>query len=404
MIPIDPAPPGAGQSIDLSRAIVNLPWMAGVGALVLAALLLLLYVYRKRLYIFEWSVGWLLLATALFLLSRSIASARASAAVTGIAQFLIICGGLLFVVSVDSFRQRPRVHRVYFVGLLPLLIWFALAPIALGTWSALVPGHLVAAGALVAAGVGYLALFRQTKLLGAGVLGVTFLLIAVLNVWLSLAFSGVSASSSLQLLAGMALLYILAGFGMHLMVFEDMTYELRRANRGLEAAQAELRQLVITDALTGCYNRRFFDEVIGHEVERRRRYRLPLSVLFVDIDRFKVVNDSLGHEAGDRLLQHVATFLLRNIREADYVFRWGGDEFLALISCTEGEAARKAIELQAGFAATPEIAGLPPGVGLSVGCSEFPEEVVDPIQVVRLADERMYRDKTRDKQPLGSGL
>jgi diguanylate cyclase (GGDEF)-like protein len=404
MISLDPAPAAAAQSIDLSRATVNLPWMAGVGALVLAALFLLLYAYRRRLYISEWMLGWLCLAAALFLLSRDFASARATDAAIGVAQFLVICGGLLFVVSVDSFRQRPHVHRLYFVGLLPLFIWFTLAPIALGSWSALVPGHLIAAGVLAAAGVGYLALVRQTKLLGAGVVGASFLLVAALNVWLSLAFSGLSASSSMQLLAGMALLYILAGFGMHLMVFEDMTYELRGANRHLESAQADLRQLVITDPLTGCYNRRFFHEVIGREVQRRRRYRMPLSVLFVDVDRLKVVNDSLGHEAGDRLLQLVATFLLRNIREADYVFRWGGDEFLALISCTEREAVRKAIELQARFARTPEIAGLPPGVGLSVGCSEFQENVDDPMRVVRQADERMYGDKTREKQTLRSGL
>jgi hypothetical protein len=223
MISLDPAPAAAAQSIDLSRATVNLPWMAGVGALVLAALFLLLYAYRRRLYISEWMLGWLCLAAALFLLSRDFASARATDAAIGVAQFLVICGGLLFVVSVDSFRQRPHVHRLYFVGLLPLFIWFALAPIALGSWSALVPGHLIAAGVLAAAGVGYLALVRQTKLLGAGVVGASFLLVAALNVWLSLAFSGLSASSSMQLLAGMALLYILAGFGMHLMVFEDMT-------------------------------------------------------------------------------------------------------------------------------------------------------------------------------------
>ena len=83
---------------------------------------------------------------------------------------------------------------------------------------------------------------------------------------------------------------------MQLMTFEDMTYELRVTNRRLESAQGELRQLVITDALTGCRNRRFFDEVIGRELQRHRRYGIPLSLLFIDIDRFKVINDTLGHE------------------------------------------------------------------------------------------------------------
>ena len=96
--------------------------------------------------------------------------------------------------------------------------------------------------------------------------------------------------------------------------------------------------MVITDPLTGCRNRRFFDEIIGRELQRHRRYGIPMSLLFVDVDRFKAINDTLGHDAGDRVLREVAAFLLSNIREADYVFRWGGDEFLVLLSCEEDEA------------------------------------------------------------------
>lgn len=390
-----PAAAPAASSLDLSRATVNLPWTAGVASLVLASLLLLLYVFRARMYVLQWTVGWLFLASALFILSRDGASPRLADVLTGLAQFLIVCGGLFFVLSVDNFRQRPRVYKVYFLGLLPLLIWFTLAPAALGAWSALVPGHLIIAGVLAAAGAGYLALLRHTKLLGAGVISVTLLLAAAAHVWLSLSFAGLVSSSTLQLLAVMALLYIIAGFGMHLLVFEDMTYELRRTNRRLEAAQSDLRQLVITDALTGCYNRRFFHEIVRHELQRHRRYDSPLSVLFADVDRFKAVNDSLGHEAGDRLLQQVAAFLLKNIREADYVFRWGGDEFLALLTCTEEDARSRGLDLQKRFPATPEARALPPGVGLSIGCAEFRSNVDDPMQTVRLADERMYLDKER---------
>jgi diguanylate cyclase (GGDEF)-like protein len=383
------------SSLDLSRAVVNLPWAAGVASLVLASLLLLLYVYRSRLYVLEWMAGWLFFAAALFILSQDVASPRLADVLTGLAQFLIVCGVLFFVLSVDNFRQRSRVRKFHFLGMLPLFIWFTLAPAALGAWSALVPGHLVIAGVLAAAGAGYLALLRRTKLLGAGVIGTTLALAAVAHVWLSLSLAGLLSASALQLLSVLALLYLIAGFGMHLMVFEDMTYELRGTNRRLEAAQSELRQLVITDSLTGCYNRRFFHEIVGHEVQRHRRYGSPLSVLFVDVDRFKAVNDSLGHEAGDRLLQQVATFLLKNIREADYVFRWGGDEFLGLLTCTEEDARRRGLDLQQRFPATPEARALPPGVGLSVGCAEFTADTDDPMRIVRLADERMYRDKER---------
>ena len=145
------------------------------------------------------------------------------------------------------------------------------------------------------------------------------------------------------------MLYLLAALGMQLMTFEDMTLELRRTNRRLEAAQSKLRRMVITDPLTGCRNRRFFEEIIGRELQRHRRYGIPMSVLFVDVDRFKAVNDTLGHDAGDRVLREVAAFLLSNIREADYVFRWGGDEFLILLSCGEEEARRRGTALQSRF-------------------------------------------------------
>ena len=245
--------------------------------------------------------------------------------------------------------------------------------------------------------MGYLSLLRRTRLLGAGLVGITFILVAVSNVWLTASASRLSTGFSIQVFAVTALLYIFAGLGMHLMVFEDMTYELRRTNRRLESAQGELRRLVITDVLTGCYNRRHFEEVIGHEIERHKKYRIPLSLVFVDIDRFKAVNDSLGHEAGDHVLKHVAGFLTQHVRGADYVFRWGGDEFLILITCGEEEAEKKGLELQQQFAASAQSARLPPGVGLSVGCVEMPAGEHDVMELVKTADARMYRDKARTR-------
>jgi diguanylate cyclase (GGDEF)-like protein len=128
-------------------------------------------------------------------------------------------------------------------------------------------------------------------------------------------------------------------------------------------------------------------------VQRHRRYDIPLSMLFIDVDRFKAINDTLGHEAGDRVLQQVAAFLVRHVREADYVFRWGGDEFLILISCQEEEAVRKGEDLQKAFAASEQAAALPPGVGLSIGCAEVPADVDDVHALVKVADERMYVNK-----------
>ena len=132
---------------------------------------------------------------------------------------------------------------------------------------------------------------------------------------------------------------------------------------------------------------------MDRELQRHARFRLPLSLLFIDINRFKQINDTLGHEAGDRVLQYVARFLRRHIREADYIFRWGGDEFLVLITCSGDEAARKAAALKAAFDAAPEAVNLPPGIGLSVGFTDVPPNTNDLTPLVGEADRRMYEDK-----------
>ena len=178
------------------------------------------------------------------------------------------------------------------------------------------------------------------------------------------------------------------------MAFEDMTYELRRTNRRLETAQSDLRQLVITDALTGTRNRRFFDEVIGRELQRHRRYRTPLSIVFIDIDRFKAINDTLGHETGDRVLRDVAVVPAaqhprgrlrvplgrRRVPGADLVRR-------------ARSAAARPRRCRSAFAASPQLADLPPGVGLSIGCVEVPPDTDDILPLIQAADERMYVDK-----------
>ncbi len=366
--------------------------LSGIAALIITGLLLLLYIHRRRLYIVYWMAGWLILAPTTFLGAFTYPRPWFGYLAYGVSQFLGIISGLAFVLSADAYRTRPQLRRSYAFVLLPVLIWFALAPLALGPSAAFAPGHLMIAGALIAAGLAYLALVRQTGMLGAAVVGTMLLAKGAANVWIALAVQQPD-SLSVTHIAFLSLAFnLIMALGMQLMTFEDMTYELRATNRRLESAQWELRQLVTTDALTGCRNRRFFDQIINREVQRHRRYRIPLSMVFVDVDRFKIINDTQGHEAGDRVLQQVAAFLARNVREADYVFRWGGDEFLILISCTEEEALLKARDLQEAFAAT-ETGSLPAGVGLSVGCAEVPSDAVDIIALVKIADERMYENK-----------
>lgn len=371
--------------------------VAAVGAAVIATLLLVLYVYRRRAFILQWTVSWLALAASLLVVGESFASEVTGRVMLGLAQLLGVIAALLLVLAADSYRRRAAVPRTFLWILLPLSIWFGLAPLVFGSRAVIVPGYLLSAAALVAAAIAYLALLRTALLLGAGVVGVALLLLAGSYGWIALSAAQSAANNELALgvIVTNAVVYAFAALGMHLMVFEDMTYELRRANRHLATAQQELRHLVITDPLTGCHNRRFFEEVVRRELQRHRRYNVPLSLLFIDVDRFKAINDTLGHEEGDRVLRQVAQFLRRSIRGADYLFRWGGDEFLILISCAYQEAMQKGMQLKTSFDTAPEAALLPDGVGLSVGCTEVPPGADDIMPFVRQADERMYRDKKR---------
>ena len=378
---------------NLSTTQIDPRTLGGIATLLVAALLCLLYVYRRRTYIVCWVAGWIVTALSMLLAAHRFVSIKAGYAAYGISQFLAIVGALGFVLAADAYRARPRVMRSYAFVLLPVFMWFSLAPLVLHTAAAFGPGHLLIAGALSAAGVGHLRVLRQTRLLGALVVGITFLTIAATHLWVLMGTHVIQETTRLTYIdVG---LYLVAALGMQLMAFEDMTYELRATNTRLEAAQNELRQMVTTDGLTGCRNRRYFDDVIDREVQRHRRYHIPLSLVFVDIDRFKVINDTLGHDEGDRVLQRVATFLLRNVREVDYVFRWGGDEFLILMSCREAEALRRATTLQSAFEASPDADGLPSGVGLSVGCAEIGPQDDDIARLIKSADERMYADKRR---------
>lgn len=158
---------------------------------------------------------------------------------------------------------------------------------------------------------------------------------------------------------------------------------------------AELTQKAHYDQLTGLVNRRFMDELLVNEIERCRRYRSPMTVLLLDIDHFKSINDTFGHDAGDRVLETVASRLKGTVRSVDSVARWGGEEFIVMVAETDlssalvvGENIRKTVERGEYALNRP--------VTVSVGVSEFKkDDTVDSL--LKRADVALYRAKERGR-------
>ncbi|GAA4407154.1 sensor domain-containing diguanylate cyclase [Quisquiliibacterium transsilvanicum] len=164
----------------------------------------------------------------------------------------------------------------------------------------------------------------------------------------------------------------------------------------IEVLQAQLKDQAERDPLTGLYNRRYLSDAMGRELARMAREGKPLSVMLIDIDHFKAINDSHGHPAGDACLVRLGGLLRENIRESDIVCRWGGEEFLIALptmsSRTAGERAewyRAAFERQV----APWGDALPRPT-LSIGIAGFPEDGRTAEELVAAADARLYRAKT----------
>ena len=371
--------------------------ISAVAAAIVCLLLLLQYAHRRAPFILLWAAGWLLIVPTLLVVARSYDSPAVGRAAVGLSQFLELCTATLYFWSGDVYRQTGYTTRRAVNALAGAASYFLLSPLVFGVGAVLIPGYLVTAATLAAAGSMYAAVLIERRMIGAGVVAFVMFGLAISHLAsASVEYRMIEAGQfSFEILMVNVVLNACGAIGVHLFIFEDMTYELRATNRRLEAARAELLQASITDPLTGCHNRRFLDQVMDHELQRHERFRLPLSLLFIDVDKFKAVNDSRGHDAGDRVLRYVARFLKRHIREADYVFRWGGDEFLVLITCTGDEALRKAAALKLAFETVPEAVDRPPGIGLSVGCVEVPQGATDLAPLVAEADARMYQDKQR---------
>ncbi|MBI3183793.1 MAG: diguanylate cyclase [Myxococcales bacterium] len=169
----------------------------------------------------------------------------------------------------------------------------------------------------------------------------------------------------------------------------------RRQIDELIAQADELHLLSVTDGLTQLANHRHFQERLRDEFRRAQRYDDPLSLLLLDLDYFKSVNDELGHKAGDQVLREVASSLRRSVRETDLVARYGGEEFAVLLPKTQLPGALTVAERVSVDVASLRLG--PSGslrVTVSLGVSGYPgRAIVSSDQLFRAADDALYRAK-----------
>jgi len=163
----------------------------------------------------------------------------------------------------------------------------------------------------------------------------------------------------------------------------------------------ETERSAVTDSLTGLYNRRFFRSTFEREVRRGHRYGVMLSLIMLDLDGFKQVNDEYGHLFGDLVLRRVAKLVRRAIRESDTASRYGGEEFAIILPETDrlgsyAVAERIRCRIESAFAQRPT-GGRPVTMTVSGGIAAYPEDGIDLTEMLLRADEALYRAKALGK-------
>ena len=191
----------------------------------------------------------------------------------------------------------------------------------------------------------------------------------------------------------------------------DAAYRaLRESQQQLQQSNFELQRLTNTDGLTGIANRRYFDDYLSAEWRRAKREQLQLSMLIIDVDNFKLYNDSYGHVAGDDALKQIArTIESGTMRPADMSARFGGEEFAVILPATDAQGALASAQKICADIESLHLAHagsvISEWMTVSIGAATLvPQQNEEPIQLIKLADQCLYRAKQAGKNRVVSDL
>ncbi len=188
---------------------------------------------------------------------------------------------------------------------------------------------------------------------------------------------------------------VLIAYSIYRVNMESVKQERDRLEREVAARTEEIKRLSNTDPLTGLYSRRYLEEQMGVEFKRAIRYNHSLSMLLVDLDHFKKINDTLGHLAGDKVLSEVGRRLGKAIRETDFIGRYGGEEFVVILPETKASDALQIAEKMRELVAERPVffEGRPIKVTASIGVAELNSGMTNYEEVFEGADKALYLSK-----------
>ncbi len=196
--------------------------------------------------------------------------------------------------------------------------------------------------------------------------------------------------------------FLAAGFCISLVVSAFLSYVFVALIRHLHALKCHVENLAATDDLTGVLNRRMYEITVRQELARCQRYTQPLVLIMIDIDHFKNINDSLGHTRGDMVLQCVSATIAANLRASDYLFRYGGEEFVVLSPQTDLAGAHILADRIKANVECLRIPGVP-RLTISLGLVSSQDDM-DSRAMLEKADEALYMAKTRGRNRIELAL